>query len=93
MAKRNEKKAARKAVHANDGRRFFEVTVCETFKRTFRVLADDEQEACDIIQSAYADGCADCTKGEGELEVSQVTRVGEREFIDTNESEGYYEMK
>lgn len=74
-----------------DGRNWYEVTVCETFKRTFRVLAADEQGASDCMLAAMADGDADCTKGVSEYEIAGVERVGADEFVNTNESDGYYE--
>lgn len=73
-----------------DGRKWYEVSVCETFKRTFRVLAEDEQGATDCMLSAMADGNADVTKGESECEITGVDRVDEGEYVNTSESEGFF---
>lgn len=77
-----------------DDRKWFEVTVEETYRRTFRVLALDETQAEEIMEDAINEGIATCDKGKGysyEREMTDTAQVDDNEFILTYESEGFYE--
>lgn len=76
-----------------DERKWFEVTVSETYTRTFRVLALDETDATECIENAFNEDNATCDEGEYDYtrEETQVTEVEKGEYISTRESEGYFE--
>lgn len=77
-----------------DDRKWFEVTVEETYKRTFRVLALDGAQAEEIMEDAINEGIATCDKGWGfsyERKMTYTAQVDDNEFILTYEREGFYE--
>ena len=78
-----------------DGRKWYEVTATETYKRTFRVLAVDAVDAKEIVKEAMNDGKAKCTEGKGfsceRGSVMESRQVDADEYVNTFESEGYYE--
>lgn len=72
---------------------FYEVTICETFVRTFRVKAEDELQATDILEEAADNDELHCDEGEFNYnrEVTEITPVRKNEYINTKSSEGYWE--
>lgn len=76
-----------------DNKHFYEVTVCESFTRTFRVLANNEQDANQIIDEAANDDMLTCDEGDFDYnrEITEIKRVAKREYINAKQSEGYYE--
>lgn len=72
---------------------FYEVTICESFVRTFRVKAEDEIQAADILEEAANADEIHCDEGEFDYnrEITEITPVRKNEYINTKSSEGYYE--
>lgn len=72
---------------------FYEVTVCETFVRSFRVKAEDELQATAIIEEAANADELNCDEGDFDYsrEITEITPVRKNEYLNTRESEGYYE--
>lgn len=72
--------------------KYFEITVAETYTRTFRVKARDESEADDILSEAIAAGDANCDEGEYNYscEFTAHKEVKKNEYLLTNQSEGFF---
>lgn len=75
-------------------KKYYEITVNESYTRTFRVYALDEEQAQMILEDAFNNEDATCDEGDYDYcrEMTEFVPVNKNEFINTRKSDGFFSL-